>query len=66
MIKNICSNDMNIIAKKSITNNEFRDFNFLLFKFLFSDVIFIFYYVTPSRETTKPKCHDQHGSRLRF
>ena len=37
---------MNIIVKKSITNNEFRDFNILLFKFLFSVVIFIFYYVT--------------------
>ena len=37
---------MNIIVKKSITNNEFRDFNFLLFKFSFSVVIFIFYYVT--------------------
>ena len=37
---------MNIIVKKSITNNEFRDFNFLLFKFLFSVVIFNFYYVT--------------------
>ena len=37
---------MNIIVKKSITNNELRDFNFLLFKFLFSVVIFIFYYVT--------------------
>ena len=37
---------MNIIVKKSITNNEFRNFNILLFKFLFSVVIFIFYYVT--------------------
>ena len=37
---------MNIIVKKSITNNEFRDFNFFLFKFLFSVVMFIFYYVT--------------------
>ena len=44
---------MNIIVKKSITNNEFRDFNFLLFKFLFSVVIFILYVTLQERQLSQ-------------
>ena len=37
---------MNIIVKNPLPTMNFRDFKFLLFQFLFSVIIFIFYYVT--------------------